>query len=73
MQRGTTAAVNDVYSRLKSSICAGTHWSELLSQLRQFYVVTERNFFSFLPGKSNVISFTLPVCNAAVQLPVQLT
>ena len=63
VQHGATAAVNDMYSRSKSSICAGTHWSQLLSQLRQFYVVTERNFFSFLPDKSNVISF----CSSRLQ------
>ena len=73
VQHCAAAAVNDMYSHLKSSICAGTHWSLLLSQLRQFYVVTERNFFSFLPDKSNVISFAPPVCNAVIQLPLQLT
>ena len=36
------------------------------AQLRQLYVVTERNFFSFLPDKSNVISFAPPVWNAVI-------
>jgi hypothetical protein len=65
VQHGAAAAVNDVYSRLESSICAGTHWSLLFSQLRQFYLVTERNFFSFLPEMSDVVSFAHPVCNAS--------